>query len=124
MSHWMRISMQVEDLETLERACKNLGLSMERKEMVSSRWAGDIDSVASITDAEGGAAAVVKKEDGYELSIDEYQNSLVSVVGRGCSLLTREYTVEAAKKEIANVGLVQSTNVQEDGSVVLTGIFI
>ena len=124
MSHWMRISMAIRDLGALERACKNLGLSMEKKERVASHWAGEVDSVASITDGKGGVAAVLKKKDGYELSIDEYRNPLVSVVGRECSLLTREYTVEVVKQEIGNIGLVNSVTVQEDHSVVVQGIFV
>lgn len=124
MSHWMRIAMKVRDLQALARACNNLGLSYNQKEQVTSRWAGKLDSVASITDEKGGMAAVVQKEDGYELSIDEYRNSLVKTVGRECSLLTREYTTEVVKQEIANVGLVNSVNVQENGSVVVQGVFV
>lgn len=120
----MRVKMQIKDLNALERACKNLGLSYEKKEQVTSRWAGKLDSVAEITDEKGGMAAVVQKEEGYGLSIDEWANSLVPVVGKGCSLLTREYTTEVVREEIGHVGMLNSVETQDDGSVVLQGVFV
>lgn len=120
----MRIKVAVKDLSALERACKNLGLSYERKEQVTSRYAGKLNSVAEITDEKGGMAAVVRKDDSFALSIDEYCNSLTKVVGRNCSLLTREYTTEVVREEIGHVGMLNSVETQDDGSVVLTGIFV
>jgi hypothetical protein len=120
----MRVAMQMKDLNILKKACENMGLSFVDTKSVTSQYAGKTDALGRISDGKGGEAAVVKSGEGYALQIDEWNNPLVDVVGSNCANLTREYTMELCKEQAAQVGLINSQEVQQDGSVILQGVFI
>ena len=128
MSHIERISnIAITDLSLLEKACEVLGLKLDRTRNIikSEYWSEDVECSAIVTDKDGGEAALVMREGGgYELQIDSYNNSLAKIIGTRCERLCREYTIEAVVQQAGTVGMVNSRETLEDGSVVLQGVYL
>ncbi len=115
----------ITDLTLLSKACGNLGLVLDAsKKTYSSDWIDEISCSAVVRDVEGGEAAIVHIGKGYEIQWDSYQNSLRSVVGQKAEKLCREYSVQAVLKQASTVGMVNLVKAQEDGSVIVQGVFV
>lgn len=127
MSHWMEIKTKVKDLKLFKDACENLGIEFsEERKTCYSRWAGKIECAGVFSDNNGGEGAVVaeKKGDGYEIVWDNYNNSLVDVVGKNCENLMRGYTTNVVKQQIDQVGMLTNETMAENGSIILEGVFL
>lgn len=126
MSHIERISnVEITDLFILKIACEKLGLELDfAKKTYKSAWTDELTCIAVISDKQRGEAAIVQTENGYEIHWDNYRNSLAEVIGDRCEKLCREYTTEAVIQQASTVGMVDSVEVQVDGSVVLQGIYL
>ena len=123
MSHWMKVQIKIKSLSALERACKKLDIEYREVTSVTSRYAGKLNTVACLS-KDGGEIAVIQDGEEYILQVDEWRNPIVGTVGKGCSLLTRGYTEEVVTDRIDEVGMLSDRQVLQDGSVVLTGVFL
>lgn len=126
MSNIERISnVQIKDLSILGKVCEKLGLILDlTRKTYKSKWADEITCAAVITDKQHGEAALVRRNDGYELQIDSYRNSLSAIIGDRCELLARDYVTEAVIEQVNSVGMLESVEITEDGSVVLQGVYL
>lgn len=114
------------DLDLLAKACNNLGLELNlSKKTYKSHWISEISCEAVVHDKQGGEAAIVGTGNGkYEIQWDSYGNSLKKVIGGKCEKLCREYSTQAVIKQAHTVGMVNSVVTQENGSVVVEGVFL
>lgn len=126
MSHIERISkIEIMDLSILKTACENLGLELDiTRKTYKSAWTDELECSAVISDKQKGEAAIVQTDTGYEIQWDNYRNSLAGVIGDKCEILCREYTTEAVIQQANTVGMVDSVETQEDGSVILQGVYL
>lgn len=115
----------ITDLSLLSKACSNLGLELNlSKKTYKSKWISEIKCDAVVQGKEQGEAAIVHTDNGYEIQWDSYSNSLRKVVGNKCEKLNREYSTQAVLKQAETVGMVNSIMTQEDGTVVVQGVFV
>lgn len=127
MSHISKVTgVVITDLFLLAKACQSLGLSLDTtKKTYKSNWTEKIDCAAVVSNnEETGEAAIVQTEKGYEIQWDSYHNSLRDVIGNNCETICRSYATEAVLQQAGMAGMVNSTEIQEDGSVVIEGVFI
>lgn len=126
MSHIEKISnVEITDLSILKKACDNLGLELDiTKKTYKSAWTDELECSAVIVGKQNGEAALVQTDSGYEIQWDNYHNSLAEVIGDKCEILCREYTTEAVIQQANTVGMVDSVETQEDGSVILQGVYL
>lgn len=127
MSHFMKINVKIKDLKVFKEACGNLDIEFsEDQKVCHSDWAGDTTCDGVFLDNKGGEGGIIKNKetDDYNIVWDSYHNSLANVVGEDCSKLMREYTTVVVKQQIGQVGMLTNEELQEDGSVVLTGVFV
>ena len=104
----------------MKKAAEELGLGVVEGDLtMKSRYAGRRKAVMIVSDGIGGQAAVVENKDGtYSMVLDNYNNSLVNIAGRDCSILCRGYTTEIVKAQALLMGgVVSGQNVLQDGSV-------
>lgn len=123
MSHWTKSKVVIKDLAKLKIAAEKMGLTVEQGEglTLNANYAGSVKAAMIISDNRGGQAAVVKaKGEGYRMQIDNYGNSIVGKVGRGCSTLCRDYTTEIVRAQAMMMGgIVSSQKTLETGEVEL-----
>jgi len=126
MSCIERISnIEITDLSILKKACENLDLYLDvTQKTYISAWTSEIECIAVVTNNRGGEAAIVQTLEGYEIQWDNYRNQLSEVIGDKCEKLCREYTTEAVIQQANTVGMVDFVEIQEDGSVVLQGVYL
>lgn len=91
---------QINDMEVLEKACKRLGLKLDKTRKEATYYAGNkikCDAVIS-SDKTTYEIAVIKSKDGYEIQADLYDSRLRDVVGQNCGKLSQAYQVETHRK--------------------------
>lgn len=71
-------------------------------------------------------AAVVKTNDGYEIVMDNYGNSLVSVAGDNCERITQKYAEKMTETAMINAGyMLDSSQVDaETGDRIITFVTV
>lgn len=127
MSHISKVTgVAITDLSLLNKACQSLGLFLDtEKKTYKSNWTDKIDCAAVVSNKEGtGEAAIVQTDKGYEIQWDSYHNPLKDVIGNNCETICRNYATEAVLQQAGMAGMVNSTKIQEDGSVIVEGVFI
>lgn len=127
MSHWMSVACKIKDLKLFKAACENLGIKFdEEQKTCHAKWAGETECDGVFLDNKGGEGGILKNKetDDYGIVWDSYNSSLLPVVGEDCGLLMREYTTNVVKQQITEVGMLTNEELQENGSVVLTGVFV
>lgn len=101
MSHMVKMSMpQITDMDILERACKRLGLTLNRNKKQATYYAGqklNCDAVIS-SDQTTYEIAVAQKDGVYELQADLFDSRLRDIVGNGCGKLSQAYQIEMHRK--------------------------
>ena len=128
MSHVVAVNIQVKDLDCLEKACKTLGLQLNRGQKTHKwygRWVGDyhqddaaykngvdpktfgqcehaISIPGNKAAYEIGVIPVKDKPGTYNLLWDFWNggNGLQELVGRDTGLLKQQYAKEVAKKQL------------------------
>ena len=123
----MKVKATIKDLKEFKAACENLGIKFdEEQKTCHSTWAGETKCDGVFLDNKGGEGGILKNKetDDYGIVWDSYGNSLVDVVGDNCGNLMREYTCNVVKQQIEQVGMLTNEELQENGSVVLTGVFV
>ena len=122
MSHWTKSKVIIKDLAKLKAAAEKMGLQVEEGDLtMKDNYAGSVKAAMIIRDNTGGQAAVVKNTaEGYRMQLDNYGNSIVNKVGRGCSTLCRDYATEVVRAQAMMMGgIVQSQQTLETGEVEL-----
>lgn len=111
MSHMVKMSMpEISDLDVLEKACKRLGLKLDKNKKRAAYYAGkklDCDAVISSDKTTYEIAVRKVKKDGkasYEIQADLFDGRLRDIVGNNCGKLSQAYQVEAHRKIARNRG--------------------
>lgn len=117
MSHISKIELEVNDLNTLDRACKRLGLQLVKGQN-SFRWygrkGGTCDHVIRIPEADY-EIGITRTEGLYELNCDYYDRNIGNAIGENGGLLKQAYAVEKTKTEARFKGYSVIEKQIEDG---------
>lgn len=126
MSHISRITgVKITDLSLLAEACEKLGLYLNQtKKTYSSSWTDELDCVAVVQSSNGGEAAIVKTDEGYEIQWDSYSNPLRNIIGSKCEKLLQGYSEQAVLQQVNFIGMVNSVERTEDDCIVIKGCFL
>ena len=120
MSHLSRGRCKIKDLFTLREIAEKMGLKIKEKKSLRGGYIGTIPCEFVITDGQGELAVVDVGNEEYEIQMDNWGNSITSVVGQSGDLLTRDYMTEVHKKEAQLLGgIVASQEVDANGYVYL-----
>ena len=101
MSHISKIEVQINDLEALKQACKNLGLEF-RENQTHFRWYLGYGNCTHVIRVPGATyeVGIVQKGETYELLWDDfYSGGLVQKLGNNACHLKKEYSLERVKNE-------------------------
>ena len=115
MSHWTKVKTKISNLDVLKQAIENIGCKFVPQKQFSSMYAGTIDCVGAIG-AEGQeisskhGAAVTQHEDGYQIVMDNYGNSLKDVAGENCRKITRKYAEITTTSAMVNAGYLKASS--------------
>ena len=108
MSHISKIELEVNDLNTLDSACKRLGLQLV-KGQINFKWfgkkAGDCDHAIRVPEAEY-EIGITHVNGIYELECDYYDRNIGTAIGEKAGLLKQAYAVEKTKAEARRKGYV------------------
>jgi len=105
MSHIAQIELEVNDLETLGRACKRMGLKLVRGQK-SYKWYyghNDCDHAILVPGADY-EIGIHHKEGKYDLETDFWDEGIKSAIGKNGGLLKQRYAVERTKAEATRKG--------------------
>ena len=120
MSHMTEIKSQIKNLESLERACERLGLTLHRGQPSATYYSGQrasCDHAISVPNT-GYQVGVKQAADGtYSLLADTYDPTLRKAVGDSCSKLSQAYNIEESRRQARMKGLDVTERVLENGTV-------
>lgn len=143
MSHVVSIRCKIKDLDALEKAAKSLGLDFVKQ--ATYRWwghsVGDYPLPAGFTTKDLGkceyAIKIPKNNHAYEVGVvpskttaGEYEllfdfyaggQGLMAKIGKDASLLTQQYKIETARKNLP-VGFSIESTILPNGDVVLDAV--
>ncbi len=107
MSHLSRIELQVTDLESLSKACRQIGLNLMRGKN-TFKWFngnGKCEHAITVPGADYEIGLVSNEEDGgYELQTDYWDKGMEAAIGKNGGLLKQRYAVERTKTEAIRKG--------------------
>ncbi len=105
MSHLSKIELEVKDLDSLAKACEQIGLKFVRNKKSFKWFYGEekCDHVIEVPGAEF-EIGVAMKDGKYELSTDFWEEKLEKAVGKNGGLLKQRYAVEKTKAEARRRG--------------------
>ena len=115
---------EIKDLETLEKACKRLGGTLDVNAKEATFYAGQkmkCDAVIKFPESTY-EIAVTKDENGvYKIDADLYDSRLLAIVGKDCCLLSQAFQIEQHRKIARSNGyeLIEKRN-SENGNIKLT----
>ena len=127
MSFWLRCGLVISDLEMFKQSCKKNGVEYRVNEDSNLEMQG-MKVHAFLQDTVPGGpsyrrnATLVRDGGGYKLIIDNdaRYSSLTNRLGQNGGRLTRDYAENVVKKNVVmSGGMVQSTQEQPDGSVLI-----
>lgn len=105
MSHIAKIELEVTDLKSLSKACKQIGLNLITGKTSFKWYNGDKECSHAIeipgADYEIG---LVLKNDKYELLTDFWDKGIEKAIGKNGGLLKQRYAVERTKSEASKKG--------------------
>ena len=105
MSHIAKIELEVTDLDSLSKACQQIGLNLVRGK-TSFKWYngnGDCDHAIEVPGAIY-EIGLVLKEDKYELQTDFWDKGIEAAIGKNGGLLKQRYAVERTRSEALKKG--------------------
>ena len=105
MSHISRIELEVTDLESLDRACNHIGLTLNRNQ-TTFKWYdgnGQCDHAIRIPGASY-EIGLIKKEGKYQLQTDFWDDKIAETIGEEGGLLKQRYAVEQTKTQAIRSG--------------------
>jgi len=106
MSHISKIELEVNELNTLDSACKRLGLELVKGQK-NFKWfgqkTGDCDHAIRVPEAEY-EIGITRVNGIYELECDYYDRNIGTAIGEKGGLLKQAYAVEKTKTEARRKG--------------------
>ena len=120
MSHWTTVQTKMTNLDMLKRAIADCGCQFNNQTEHVSEYAGKLACVGTISKAgrstsRNHGAAIVQDDVNYQITMDNYSNTLKEVAGNSCEKITQTYAKLETAKEMANAGyLKQSSRVEQD----------
>ena len=105
MSHISKIELEVTDLESLERACSHIGLTLNRNQTTFKWYDGNgvCDHAIKIPGAEY-EIGLIKKDGKYELQTDYWDENIAKAIGENGGLLKQRYAVEQTRTQAIRKG--------------------
>ncbi len=106
MSHISKIELEINDLGTLDQACRRMGLELIRSQR-TFKWYGTEDSKCDHAIKVPGAnyeIGVTKAGNNYELQCDYYDPAIGQAIGQKGGLLKQAYAVERTRAEARRKG--------------------
>ena len=105
MSHISKIELEVTDLESLDRACNHIGLTLNRNQR-TFKWYdgnGQCDHAIRIPGASY-EIGLIKKDGKYQLQTDFWDDKISEVIGENGGLLKQRYAVEQTRTQAIRNG--------------------
>ena len=137
MSHLTKIELEINDLNSLEKAVKRLGGELKRNQKVY-KWfgmfmgdaplpvgvkkedLGNCDHAISFPNAQYEIGVVKTGSNKFELLYDYWSSGgLDRIVGKDAGLLKQAYALEVAKRQAINSGFTATEKKLQDGSIQL-----
>jgi len=105
MSHLAKIELEVTDLDSLSKACRQIGLNLVRGKTTFKWFNGDGECQHAI-EIPGARYEIglVYKEDKYELQTDFFDRGIEAAIGKNGGLLKQKYAVERTRSEALKKG--------------------
>lgn len=107
MSHLSKIELQVTDLDSLSKACRQIGLNLVRGKK-TFKWFngnGECEHAISVPNADYEIGLVSGEALGsYELQTDYWDKGVEAAIGKNGGLLKQRYAVERTKAEAIRKG--------------------
>jgi len=105
MSHIAKIELEVTDLDSLSKACRQIGLNLVRGK-TSFKWYNGNGVCDHAIEVPGASYEIglVLKEDKYELQTDFWDKGIESAIGKNGGLLKQRYAVERTRSEALKKG--------------------
>jgi len=123
MSHFTTIQTQIRDLDALQDACVDLGISL-RPNTTCRGYAGVTRQAPHVIKLKGPYDIAVdpsQDNDGsYGLTTDWWDGHVAKEVGTGYGRLLQSYGVHKTMREARTRGLRTTRRVEADGSILLT----
>jgi len=107
MSHIAKIELEVTDLESLSRACQEIGLNLV-KDKTSFKWFngdGKCKHAIEVPGASYEIGLVIEDEGkGYILQTDFFDKGIEKAIGKNGGLLKQKYAVQRTRSEAKRKG--------------------
>ena len=105
MSHLAKIELEVTDLESLSKACQQIGLNLVIGKKTFRWFNGDGEcSHAFVVPGARYEIGLVLNEDKYELQTDFFDKGIEAAIGKNGGLLKQGYAVERTRSEALKKG--------------------
>jgi len=105
MSHIATIELEVNDLESLSRACQRMGLKLVRGKKTYKWYYGDNTcDHAIVVPGANYEIGIHHKEGKYNLETDFWDQGIKTAIGENGGLLKQRYAVERTKTEAIRKG--------------------
>ncbi|MFH2059647.1 MAG: DUF1257 domain-containing protein [Pseudomonadota bacterium] len=105
MSHIAKIELEVTDLDSLTKACQQIGLNLVRGKTTFKWYQGNgkCDHAIEVPGASY-EIGLVYKDNKYELQTDFWDKGIETAIGKNGGLLKQRYAVERTKSEAVRKG--------------------
>jgi len=116
MSHFTKGETKISNLELFKSVAKSMGLKIsDKKRIETPYYTADCEFV--VTDGRNGKFGIIKEaENDYRIGMDDWNNSIVDIVGPQAGKLNRTYQVELYKKETEALGgLIVEESIDDKG---------
>jgi hypothetical protein len=114
------IKSQIKNLDSLERACERLGLTLHRESRSATYYSGQrasCDHTISIPGTQYQVGVKQAADGTYSLLADTYDPTLRRAVGDRCAKLTQAYNIEESRRQARMKGMDVTERVLEDGTI-------
>lgn len=105
MSHLATIQLEVTDLDSLSKACQQIGLNLIQGKTTFKWFNGDSECQHAI-EVPGASYEIglVLSDNKYELQTDFFDKGIEKAIGKNGKLLKQRYAVERTKSEAKRKG--------------------
>ena len=107
MSHIARIELEVTDLESLSKACHEIGLNLV-KGKTTFKWFNGDGKCNHAIEVPGASYEIglikVEKDKGYILQTDFFDKGIEKAIGKNGGLLKQRYAIQRTKTEAKRKG--------------------
>ena len=107
MSHIAKIELEVTDLESLSKACQEIGLNLVRGKTTFKWFNGDgkCDHAIEVPGASYEIGLIkVEQDKGYILQTDFFDTGIEKAIGKNGGLLKQKYAVQRTRSEAKRKG--------------------